>query len=144
MPRSSGSIRFESAEKKWPGICRERSHVPWQLNLRGTRDSGRVAGRFRSKASVATSSSSPVAPSSSSLAAPSSSSLAAPSSSSLAAPSSSLLAAPSSSPHVRRGLSRTRRLLCTHYEPAFCHRRSCRSEKLSRFPKLERRVNRVG
>jgi len=51
---------------------------------------------------------------------------------------------PSSSPQVRRGPSRTRRPLCTHYEPAFCHRLSCRSEKLSRFPKLERRVNRVG
>ena len=37
-----------------PGSGANEAHVPWQLNLRGTRDSG-VAGRFRSKASVATS-----------------------------------------------------------------------------------------
>jgi len=49
---------LRARKKNRPGLCpclgRERSHVPWQLNLRGTRDSG-VAGRFRSKASVATS-----------------------------------------------------------------------------------------
>jgi len=51
-----------------PGSGANEAHVPWQLNLRGTRDSGRVAGRFRSKALAAPSSSSPAAPSSSSLA----------------------------------------------------------------------------